>query len=143
MAYEKQCDKPVQVHVLTKIFDLTTLGPWSMSKRKKSAPQLYDHNATSTVHRNIGISADGRRIRATTNFVNVSSVQASTTPYTPDEGRHESIPYAFDDEHIPIDTRNADVISGVNVKVCERAKRYQNTVRIFFCRIMSQAIDHS
>lgn len=103
------------------------------SKRKKPIPQLYNHNAAPAVHRNLGISADGRRVLTTINLIDLPcDPQASTDPYTPNQVFHEGVPYSYDDEHIPIDTRNADVIAGVNVKVSGRAKRYQNTVMILF-----------
>lgn len=97
-----------------------------MSKRKKSTPQLYDHNAAAVAHRNLAISSNGRRVRTMTNMLDV--VQPSVDPYIPSLGSHESVPYAFDDEHIPLDNTNADSISGVNIKISERAKRYQNSV---------------
>jgi hypothetical protein len=103
----------------------------SMSKRKKVPPQLYDHNASSTVHRNISITEDHRRLRVDSNLVNLPSNPPSIPVYAPSQGSHEGIPYFFDDDHIPIDTANADAIAGVNVKVKKRAKRYENSVRTF------------
>jgi hypothetical protein len=99
-----------------------------MSKRKKAVPQLYDHNAVSVVHRNLGISRDGRRVVATNNLVDTPSSTQSAAPYTPNQATHDGVPYAFDDEHIPVDNRNADDVSGVKVKVSKRAKRYENSV---------------
>lgn len=103
-----------------------------MSKRKKSTPQLYNHNATSAVHRNLEVTSDGRRVYSATNVVDLPSTpQPDIAPYIPCQTYHESVPYVFDDDHIPVDTRNSDDILGVKVKVCKRAKRYENTVRIF------------
>jgi hypothetical protein len=103
-----------------------------MSKRKKSTPQLYNHNAASAVHRNLEVTSDGRRVHSTINLVDLPSApQPDIAPYIPRQTCHESVPYVFDDDHIPVDTRNSDDISGVKVKVCKRAKRYENTVSFF------------
>lgn len=91
-------------------------------KRKNTTPQLYNHNDSSTIHRNISVTDDGRRRRINTNVVEIAAVNSpSVAPYTPDS-LNEDDPY--DDKHIPINSEDADTLAGIKVK----AKRYANSV---------------
>lgn len=94
-------------------------------KRKNPTPQLYNHNVSSTVHRNISVTDDGRRRRITTNVVGIA-VNSSAAPYIPFNGTNEDDPY--DDKHIPISSEDPEALAGIKVK----AKRYENSVNTFF-----------
>jgi hypothetical protein len=74
-----------------------------MTKRKKATFELYDHNAASTVHRNLSVSQDNRRFLSASNYVNAAAApQPSLAPYIPDsQVTDENAPYANDDKHIP------------------------------------------
>lgn len=51
--------------------------------------------------------------------------------YIPFQEPTQNAPYMFDDDHIPTNPENPCDLSGVHVKVTERAKRYQNSVNIY------------
>jgi hypothetical protein len=94
-----------------------------MTKKQKQTTQLYDHNASSALHRNISVTEDGRRRRTSTNLVNLPSDPAPTSSYEPAQEAGYVNP--FEDKRVPINTENPEDISGVKVK----AKQYENSVR--------------
>jgi hypothetical protein len=95
-----------------------------MTKCQKVTPQLYNHNATSAVHRNLCISEDGLRFHFTSNHIDLAAnPQSGPAPYLPNfQEVDENAPYAFHDNHIPINSENPDEVSGIKIKVKERAK---------------------
>jgi hypothetical protein len=102
-----------------------------MVKKKVVAPTLYVHQAAPVIHRNISTTADGRRLRNDTNLVDLPPAPISL----PDHfitllEPAQNAPYAFDDAHIPINPENPTDLTGVEVNVTARCKRYQNSVRI-------------
>lgn len=109
-------------------------GLATMTKRKQTTFELYDHNVASTIHRSLSVSEDNRRFLSKSNYVNATAAsQPSRAPYIPDfQVTDENAPYANDDKHIPVNSENPEEVSGVKVKVKERAKRYQNSVSDLF-----------
>lgn len=94
-----------------------------MTKKRKTQPQLYDHNTSPTVHRNLTVTDDGRRRRTASNYIDVPSILVPADSVEEDGHR-------FDDNYIPVNPENPESLSGVQVKVTP-AKRYENSVRQF------------
>ena len=104
----------------------------SCMKKKVVAPTLYVHQAAPVIHHNISTTDDGRRLRNDTNIVKLPPVLVSL----PDhfillQEPTQNAPYAFDDAHIPINPENLDDLTGVEVNITARSKRYQNSVCYF------------
>lgn len=103
-----------------------------MTKKKQLKPTLYVHKpaAAAAIHRNLSLSQDSRRLVTVSNVINVPSSPLATpipAPYIPLEPEQND-PYAYDDDYIPQDTQEEGTDTGVNIKIKERAKRYQNSV---------------
>lgn len=104
-----------------------------MTKKKQAKPALYIHQAAATpIHRNISTTNDGRRRLNNSNQIEVPFTSAPEPElYTPLQEPVENAPYSFDDDYIPTNNENLDDVSGLKINVTERAKRYQNLVRVF------------
>lgn len=103
-----------------------------MTKPKVKPPVLYDHNTTQTVHRNLTVTDNGRRLRTETNIIespHIPITQPPAAPFFYDEPLPNE-PYFYDDDHFPACSDEPDRIDTFKVTAMHKAKRYQNSVSL-------------